>query len=117
MGTFYWPMEIGPIDGWRYQTVNAMVDTGATYSQVPGSLLRELGIVPSRCVESQLADDTVVQDQIGDMRIRINGRETYSTVLFGEDGSPVLMGSYALEGVTLAVEPYNERLVQLRVSR
>ena len=117
MGTFYWPMEIGPIGGWRYQTVNAMVDTGATYSQVPGSLLRKLGIVPSRCVESQLADGTVVQDQIGDMRIRIDGRETYSTVLFEEDGSPVLMGSYALEGVTLAVDPYNERLVQLRVSR
>ena len=117
MGTFYWPMEIGPVDGSRSETVNAMVDTGATYSQIPGSLLRGLGIVPTRTVVSQLADGSVVQDQVGEMKIRIEEREATSMVLFGEEDSPILMGSYALEGVTLAVDPYNERLVDLRVSR
>ena len=38
-------------------------------------------------------------------------------VLFGEEGSPILMGSYALEGVVLAVDPYNECLVDLMVTR
>ena len=80
-------------------------------------LLRELGIVPTRNVQFQLADGSIVQDQVGEVRIRINGRETFSTALFGEDGSPVLMGSYELEGVALAVDPYNERLVDLLVSR
>ena len=117
MGTFYWTMEVGLTDGSRYEAVNAMVDTGATYSQIPGGLLRQLGIAPIRNVQSQLADGSIVQDQVGEVRIRINGRETFSTVLFGEDGSPVLMGSYALEGVALAVDPYNERLVDLLVSR
>ena len=83
MGTFYWPMDIGPIDGSRYETVYAMVDTGASFSQIPANLLRELGIVPSRSVESQLADGSIVQDQVGDLKIRINGRETYSTVRRG----------------------------------
>ena len=117
MGTFHWPMEIGPVDGSRFETVSAMVDTGATFSQVPGSFLTELGIVPSRIVVSQLADGTVVRDQVGEMRIRIDGREATSMVLFGEEGSPILMGSYALEGVVLAVDPYKECLVDLLVSR
>ena len=117
MGTFYWPMEIGPLDGSRFEMVNAMVDTGTTFSQVPGSILRGLGIMPTRYVQSQLADGSVIQDGVADVKIRIDARETYSTVLFGEEGSPILMGSYALEGVVLAVDPRNERLVDLMVSR
>ena len=117
MGTFFWPMEIGPADGSLFKTLNAIVDTGATFSQVPRSILSELGIVPVRVVVSQLADGSVVQDQVGEMRIRINEREATSMVLFGEEGSPVLMGSYALEGVVLAVDPHNECLVDLMVTR
>ena len=117
MGTFSWPMEIGPVDGSRFETVSAMVDTGATFSQVPGSILTELGIVPARIVVSQLADGSVIQDQVGEMRIRIDEREATSMVLFGEEGSPILMGSYALEGVVLAVDPHNECLVDLTVTR
>ena len=117
MGTFHWPMEIGPLSGSRFETVNATVDTGATFSQIPGSLLRRLGIVPTRNVRSQPADGSIISDGVADVRIRINGRETYSTVLFGEEGSPILMGSYALEGVVLAVDPHNECLVDLMVTR
>ena len=117
MATFYWPMEIGPLDGSRYQTVSAMVDTGASFSQIPARLLHELGIVPSRTVESQLADGSIVQDQIGEVRIRINGREALSLVMFGNDESPTLMGSYALTGAALAVDPTNQCLVDSRVTR
>ena len=117
MGTFYWPLEIGPLDGSRFETLNAMVDTGATFSQVPDNILRELGIVPTRYVQSQLADGSIIRDAVADVKIRIDGRETYSTVLFGEEGSPILMGSYALQGVVLAVDPSNERLVDLTVTR
>lgn len=117
MGTFYWAMEIGPVDGSKFETLNAMVDTGAAFSQVPGSTLRGLGIEPTGYVTSQVSDGTVVRDEVAEVKIRIDGRETYSTALFGEEGSPTLMGSYALEGVVLAVDPHNECLVDLMVTR
>ena len=117
MGTFYWPMGIGPVDGSRFETVNAIVDTGATFSQVPGNILRELGIVPTRYVQSQLADGSINRDGVADVKIRIDGRETYSTILFGEEDSPILMGSYALEGVVLAVDPHHECFIDLMVTR
>lgn len=117
MGTFNWPMEIAPLNGSRYQTVTALVDPGITFSQIPASLLRQLGIVPTRTIESQLANGATGQAQIGDLKIRINARETHSTVLFAEENAPIRMGSYALTGAALAADPSNNRLIDLKVTR
>ena len=117
MGTFNWPMEIAPLNGSRYQTVSAIVDTGASFSQIPASLLRQLGIVPTRTVETELADGTTTQAHLGDLKIRINGRETHSTVLFAEENAPIRMGSYALTGAALAADPSRRRLIDLKVTR
>jgi predicted aspartyl protease len=40
-----------------------------------------------------------------------NGRETITWVIFGEEGMSPLLGAYTLEGLFLAVDPYNQRLV------
>ena len=42
MGTFSADMEIGDRNGTGFETVNALVDTGATYTVLPASLLRSL---------------------------------------------------------------------------
>ena len=46
MGTFNTDIEIGSPEGSRFETVNALVDTGASLTSLPGSTLRELGVVP-----------------------------------------------------------------------
>ena len=48
MGTFLVEIELGDPEGRRYETVEALVDTGATYTTVPGSTLRRL-LVVARC--------------------------------------------------------------------
>ena len=45
MGTFHVTIELGDPAGSRYREVSALVDTGASYSQMPGSVLRELGVI------------------------------------------------------------------------
>ena len=52
MGTFYWPVEVSSPGGSRWGTVDALVDTGASYSQVPGSILQHLGISPTGTPEA-----------------------------------------------------------------
>ena len=37
--------------------------------------------------------------------------DTTTWVIFGEDGMSPLLGAYTLEGLLLAVDPYNERLI------
>jgi len=42
--------------------------------------------------------------------VRVEGKETITWVIFGEEGFGALLGAYTLEGVFLAVDPYNQRL-------
>ena len=46
MGTFSVPISIGDPQGERWIEMDALVDTGASITSVPGSILRELGVRP-----------------------------------------------------------------------
>jgi clan AA aspartic protease len=117
MGTFSCPIEIISADGARSETVDALVDTGSTYTCVPAILLHELGVVPYRRIQSELADGSVVDDEIGEARIRIEGVETTTIVVFVGEGAPALLGAYALEGALLAVDPVRQRLAPTHALR
>ena len=44
MGTFRVAIEVGDLRGQRFEKVEALVDTGASYTLLPATLLRRLGI-------------------------------------------------------------------------
>ena len=47
----------------------------------------------------------------GEARASINGESVTTLVVFGEDEGPALLGAYTLEGLALAVDPVEQRLV------
>ena len=114
MGTFFWPMTVESSDGETVETVEALVDTGASYTSLPASMLRRLGIVPRRRLEFELADGSVMEQEIGEATVRIDGVEATSIVVFADDGAPPLLGAYTLEGVTTVVDPVAKRLAPTR---
>ena len=88
-----------------------MVDTGASYSILPASILRGLGIVPYRTLPLTLADGSVKEYELGQAMVRINGDPAPTIVVFGEEEMLVpLLGAYALEGLALKVNPLDGRL-------
>lgn len=117
MGTFYHEMQVFSANGDRSETVDSLVDTGASYSQVPGSILQRLGIIPTGTVEAELADGRVVEDLAAEIRVRIDGREITTWVTFCPENVASLMGAHALEGVRLAVDPSRRILVPTRILR
>lgn len=117
MGTFSHPIEVFSVDGSRSVTVEALVDTGSTYTRLPADLLRELGVAPSRRIQFELADGNVIEDEIGEVRVRLQGIELNTIVVFAEEGAPALLGAYTLEGALLAVDPVRLRLVPSRALR
>ncbi len=117
MGTFYHEMQVFSADGDRVESVDALMDTGASYSQVPGSVLRRLGIFPTDTVGAELADCRVAEDPVAEIRVRIDGLETFTWVTFGPEGVASLMGAHALEGVRLAVDPLRQQLIPTRILR
>ena len=88
-----------------------MVDTGATYTFLPGSLLRELGIEPTRTSEFQLASGETVQYARGEAVVRINGFAQTTPVIFGDDAAEPLIGVVTLEELELAVDPVAGALI------
>ena len=120
MGTFTYPLEVISADGTRTETVDATVGTGSTYTCLPASLLHELGIAPRWSVQSELADGSVVEDSIGEARVRVEGIEIPTVVTFIDDNAPPQLGKYTLTGALLVADPVRQRLVPthaLRISR
>ena len=111
VGTFAWPMRISSMDGGRSRDLEPVVDTGAAFTTVPARLLRELGIEPKGRRRFVLADGRRIFMDYGDARVTIDGEEVITLVVFGEDGGPPLLGAYTLEGLALAVDPEQRRLV------
>ena len=99
------------MDGQRVREIEATVDTGAAYTTLLGSLLRELGVEPMGQRRFLLADGRRVDMEYGRAWATINGDSEVTIVVFGEDDAPALLGAYTLEGLALAVDPTSQRLV------
>jgi len=111
MGTFSWPLEIDSLEGGPSRAVEATVDTGAAYTTLPGPLLRELGVRPIGTRRFLLADGSQVEMEVGRAWVEIDGQREVTLVAFGADNAPALLGAYTLEGLALAVDPLEQRLV------
>ena len=104
-------MEIGDLAAARFETIEAMVDTGASYSVLPASLLHRLGIVPYGTIPMTLTDGSVREYELGHATAKIDGNSAPTIVVFGDDNMRVpLLGAYTLEGLALQVNPVDGRL-------
>ena len=108
MGTFTYPLRITGMDGERSVDVEATVDTGALYTMLPA--LRELGVEPmgSRRFVADGSNETL---KVGHAWATIDGQSVTTLVAFGEDDAPPVLGRYTLDGLGLAVDPVEQRLV------
>ena len=97
--------------GQHSRDIEATVDTGAAYTTLPARLLRELGVAPMGKRRFLLADGRRIEMEYGEARASINGEQVTTLVVFGEDDAPALLGAYTLEGLALAVDPVEQRLV------
>ena len=103
MGTFSVKIEIGDPEGLRFEEVEALVDTGATTTVVEAVVLRRMGVVPIRRETFEYADGRRVELGMAETKVRVEGKETTTWVIFGSEDGGALLGSYTLEGVLLGV--------------
>jgi clan AA aspartic protease len=111
MGEFRVTIEIGDARGQRFQRVDALVDSGATYTWLPTSLLRSLGLEPERQRAFELTDGRQVTYGIAWATVRLDGIAQPTLVVFGEDGTEPLLGIVTLEEFGLGIDVVNGRLI------
>ncbi len=109
MGSFVHPMVVvGP----RGQvTVDALVDTEASYTWLAREVLDRLGITPSFRRHFALADGREVDYDMADAQLRLNGETRPCPVIFGDPGTEPLLGVVTLEIFGLGVDPLNYELI------
>ncbi|MCS7207102.1 MAG: aspartyl protease family protein [Dehalococcoidia bacterium] len=110
MGAFRVPLEIGNPQGQRREKVEALVNTGTTYTVVPASVLHRLGVEVWERHPFLLADGRQAEYAIGMARLRLEGRSQMCPVVFGEEGITPLLGVVTLEIFRLAVDPVGDGL-------
>ena len=100
--------------GVESEEIAALVDTGTMHTVLPGSLLREMGVVPTLSTEFELADGSVTRYDVGSAQVFVSGFDAVTPVAFGPDNVEPLLGAIALELMELLVDPKNRRLIPTR---
>ena len=113
MGAIRVPIEIGDFAGARFETVSALVDTGATYTMMPRSVLAGLGVAPGWRRTFALADGREREFEMAHATVRLDGVAATTIAIFGEECVAPTLGSYTLTGFGLAVDASGKRLVEL----
>src|ERR1700730_13139596 len=110
LGHIYTELKDRPLAGssqaWKGQ---ALVDTGATDTFLPASVLHKLGIQPSARRAYELADGTEQELPIGFGVIEVEGLARGGTLVFAGEKEEPLLGVTVLASTGLWVRPPTQR--------
>jgi len=93
------------------ESLDLLVDTGATYTTIPKYLLEKLGAEPVGEMPVRLADGRIVEKKYGGIWLNILGRPVSVTVLFGDENDIPILGATSLEQAGFGVDPVTKQLI------
>ncbi|HEX6513844.1 MAG TPA: hypothetical protein VF157_16185 [Chloroflexota bacterium] len=81
------------------------------FTSVPRPVWEALGLIPQQRRPFLLADGRQLEQSLGEGRVRIEGRDGPTLIVLAEAGTPARLGAHAMEGLLLAPDPTNQRLI------
>ncbi|MSQ14420.1 MAG: hypothetical protein EXR50_00950 [Dehalococcoidia bacterium] len=114
MTAFYQTVGLASSRAGPFVEVRALVDTGCTFTWVSGLILRTLGVSPDSTMEFETADGRVIEREVAEAVVLIDGKASTTKIIFCDEGTVALLGVHTLEAFLLTVDPVNERLVPVR---
>lgn len=109
--TFTHPITLHAASEDYSEELEALVDTGSTFTSVPAPVLRRLGIASLGIVSLRLANGQVERRTISEVRAHLNGEARTIICVFSDPDAPAVIGAHTLEGFLLSVDPVEQRLV------
>ncbi|MBM3327700.1 MAG: aspartyl protease [Calditrichaeota bacterium] len=97
------------------RTVKFLVDSGASYSLLPLSVWKRIGIKPKKKMEFTLADGTEIVRSVAECFIQVFDEEAHTPVVLGEEGDEALLGVITLENLGLILNPFKRQLQPIRL--
>ena len=99
----------------KKETVQFLVDSGATYSLLPQKVWKKIGLKPQRKLSFSLADGTSVERSVSEVFISLPQGEAHTPVILGEEGDEALLGVVTLEILGLVFNPFDRTLHPMRM--
>ena len=97
----------------RAEELEAIVDTGATFSKVPRFIAARLGLEGKYETEVELGDKRIIKRKLSLAEIEIEGVRRPALVAIGEEKRPII-GYTALELLGFKVNPITRKLESAR---
>jgi clan AA aspartic protease len=94
--------------------IEFLIDTGAIYSVVPGSIAPKLALEKLDREEFKLADGTHRAYDVGEAFFELGDRRGTSKVVFGPANVTPLLGALTLESLGLMVNPVTREVLPMR---
>ena len=89
-----------------------LVDTGSDSTWIPSKVLEGLGVKrEKKDLKFVMANGQEITRSVGFVFIEVEDAYTVDEVVFAEEGDLALLGARSLEGLNLAVDAANKKLV------
>ena len=117
MDIFNVTIAVANVQGQTFEEVDVTVDTACDYTTLPTEMLQRLAVPVSGTAIWEMADGRQVPSDTGWARVRLDGREIYTPVIFAQEGEASKLGFVALTAASLGVDPTNKRLIPVNLRR
>jgi clan AA aspartic protease len=97
------------------ETVQFLIDSGATYSLLPLKVWQAIGLKPKRTLEFRLADGTAISRAVSECYIILQEGEGHTPVILGEESDEALLGVVTLEILGLVFNPFKRTLQPMKM--
>jgi predicted aspartyl protease len=113
MGVFKVKLRFWKIGGEPGQAteLELMVDTGATYSWISRGRLEALGIRSTRRMQFRTIEGRMIERDVAPVLVAFDGYSGADNVVMAEPGELEVMGAFTLEGLGLAADVVQQKLV------
>src|SRR5438067_11325964 len=112
MGTFTTKVKVSnPERPAEAEEVDVFVDTGAAFSWISRSRLERLGLTSTRSMRFRTIDGRMLERDMTEVRIASNGYSAPDLVVMAETGEMEVIGAHSIEGLGLAADPAQHKLV------
>ena len=114
MGTFHTSIAVARNPDGPFEAVDALVDSGATYTLLPRPFLERLAVPVTGSESFVLADGTEHDLSVGIGWVRIEDRIRPTVIVFGPDDAEPLLGAVTVEEFALGIDPLRRELIRVR---
>ncbi|KKQ92039.1 MAG: hypothetical protein UT58_C0002G0039 [Microgenomates group bacterium GW2011_GWC1_39_7b] len=115
MGLTTIPLIITDLSGKKRVEGDFLVDTGASFTVIPLSMAKKLGLKSDRKQKFSLADGSIMERDLSFAIVLVNGQKAPSTVVIGKSTDSPLLGALTLKNMGLMVNPFSRELIPMKL--